>query len=88
MPIVEFAAHLRRHIDCAPQCVKQSTLRTALHAALASAPGLQDYVFDEQLALRPHVAVFINGVRIRHHDLDHTLGDHDQVYVVQALSGG
>lgn len=88
MPIVEFAAHLRRHIDCPPQRVTQPTLRTALHAALANVPGLQDYVFDDQLALRAHVAVFINGERVRHNDPDHALADNDQVYVVQALSGG
>ncbi len=88
MPTVEFAAHLRRHIDCPPQRVAQHHLRAALDAALAGAPGLQDYVFDDQRALRAHVAVFINGERLRHDDLDHALADDDQVYVVQALSGG
>lgn len=88
MPIVEFAAHLRRHIDCPPQRVTSINLRDALHAALEAAPGLQDYVFDDQHALRAHVAVFINGERIRHDDLNHALTESDQIYVVQALSGG
>lgn len=88
MPTVEFAAHLRRHIDCPPQRVSQPNLRAAINAALAGAPGLQDYIFDDQRALRVHVAVLINGERIRHNDLDHGLADHDQVCVVQTLSGG
>lgn len=88
MPLVEFAAHLRRHIDCPPQQVHERHLRAALDAALAHAPGLQHYVFDDQHALRAHVAVFINGERIQPHDLARVLADNDQVYVVQALSGG
>lgn len=88
MPTVEFAAHLRRHIDCPPQRVGERNLREALDAALACAPGLQHYVFDDQHVLRAHVAVFINGERIRHNELNHALADDDQVYVVQALSGG
>lgn len=88
MPLVEFADHLRRHIDCPPQQVDARHLRAALGAALARAPGLQHYVFDDQHALRAHVAVFINGERIQPNDLDRALDHNDQVYVVQALSGG
>lgn len=88
MPLVEFAAHLRRHIDCPPQQVDARHLRAALDAALTRTPGLQHYVFDDQHALRTHVAVFINGERIQPNDLDRALADNDQVFVVQALSGG
>lgn len=88
MPLVEFAAHLRRYVDCPPQQVDQRQVRAALNAALARAPGLQHYVFDDQYALRAHVAVFVNGERIQPHELDRELGDEDRVYVVQALSGG
>lgn len=89
MPILEFAAHLRRHIDCPPQTVMQLDLHGALVQALTAAPGLRAYVLDDQDALRAHVAVFINGERItRQAPLTQTLAQHDRIYIVQALSGG
>lgn len=89
MPIVEFAAHLRRHIDCPPQIVTSLVLQSALEQALAAAPGLRAYVFDDQDALRAHVAVFVNGERIASHSsLKQPLAAQDRIYVVQALSGG
>lgn len=88
MPTIEFAPHLRRHIDCPPQTILQLNLRAALEEALLAAPGLRNYVFDDQGALRAHVAVFINGERIRQTRTNEPLRHDDQVYVVQALSGG
>ncbi len=86
---VEFAASLRRHVECAPQHVPAGSLRTVLEAALEAAPGLGRYVFDDQRDVRKHVAVFVNQhmVRDRHH-LAEALVAGDRVMVVQALSGG
>ncbi len=88
MPTVEFAEHLRRHVDCPPQTGAAGSLRAALEQALAAAPGLREYVLDEQGALRPHVALFVNGERLVERQLARDMKDDDQVYVVQALSGG
>lgn len=88
MPIIEFAPHLRRHVDCPSQTVVQLDLRAALEEALLAAPGLRHYVLDDQGAIRAHVAVFINGERISQTDTNQPLMNDDQVYVVQALSGG
>ncbi|MGH8820223.1 MAG: MoaD/ThiS family protein [Rhodoferax sp.] len=86
---VEFAASLRRHVQCAPQTVTPGSLRAVLEAALAAAPELAHYVFDDQRAVRKHVAVFINQqmVRDRVH-LDQPLSPGDRVLVIQALTGG
>jgi sulfur carrier protein ThiS len=89
MPYVEFATHLQRHVPCPPQSVAAATLRAALDAACAAAPGLRDYVLDDQGAVRRHVAVFING-ELQHdrRNLERVLASADRVYVAQALSGG
>ena len=89
MVTVEFAASLRRHVDCAAQTVAPGTLRAALEAALQAAPGLARYVFDDQRAVRKHVAVFINKQML--HDrvhLNQLLVAGDRILVVQALTGG
>jgi sulfur-carrier protein len=89
MVTVEFAPALRRHVDCEPQQVSPGSLRDALEQALQAAPALASYVFDEQRAVRKHVAVFVNrrlvADRVR---LAEVLAPGDRVLVVQALSGG
>jgi sulfur carrier protein ThiS len=86
---VEFAASLRRHVDCAPQAVPPGSLRGVLEAALAAAPELAHYVFDDQRCIRKHVAVFINQEMLRDRArLDQPLGPGDRVLVIQALTGG
>ena len=89
MVTVEFAASLRRHVDCGAQTVAPGTLREALEAALKAAPDLAHYVFDDQRAVRKHVAVFINKQML--HDrvrLNQVLVAGDRILVVQALTGG
>lgn len=86
---VEFAASLRRHVDCAAQDVAAGPLRAVLEAALAAAPALAAYVFDDQRDVRKHVAVFVNGQMVQdRHRLDRVVCAGERVLVVQALSGG
>lgn len=89
MIVVEFAASLRRHVDCAPQSVAPGSLREVLEAALLAAPELGHYIFDDQRAVRKHVAVFVNRqmAQDRQH-LNQRLKSGDRVLVVQALTGG
>jgi molybdopterin synthase sulfur carrier subunit len=86
---VEFAASLRRHVQCAPQRVAPGSLRAVLQAALLAAPELGHYLFDDQGNIRKHVAVFINKTMVlnRQH-LDQALTTGDTVLVIQALTGG
>ena len=86
---VEFAPSLRRHVECSMQRVQAGSLATVLEAALLAAPRLTHYVFDDQKAIRKHVAVFINQKLIIHrNDLSEAVADGDRVLVIQALSGG
>lgn len=86
---VEFAASLRRHVECAPQRVAPGSLRAVLDAALAAAPGLRHYVLDDQGHIRKHVAVFINKTMVMDRQtLNQPLASGDSVLVIQALTGG
>lgn len=86
---IEFAPSLRRHVDCAPQQIVPGTLREVLETALRAAPELAHYVFDDQRAVRKHVAVFVNRQMVQDRvALNQALAAGDKVLVVQALSGG
>jgi sulfur carrier protein ThiS len=89
MVAVEFAPSLRRHVACAPQLLAPGSLREVLESALKAAPELAHYVFDDQRAVRKHVAVFVNRQMVldRSH-LNQTLKSGDRVLVIQALTGG
>jgi sulfur carrier protein ThiS len=66
-----------------------STVADALEHLFAQHPVLRGYVVDERGALRRHVALFVDGTAIHHNsDLQQALGEHAEVYVMQALSGG
>jgi len=86
---VSFTGNLKRHLACPPATVSAATVREALEAAFAQNPPLRSYILDDQGALRRHVNVFVNdrmvGDRTR---LTDAVADHDEIYVLQALSGG
>ena len=89
MVTVEFSASLRHHVDCASQSVAPGTLREVLESALRAAPELAHYVFDDQRAVRKHVAVFVNGHMVSDRvKLNQQLGAGERVLVIQALTGG
>jgi molybdopterin converting factor small subunit len=49
-------------------------------------PGLRFRMIDEQDSIRPHMKIFVNGEQVRR--LDTALKSSDEVYILQALSGG
>lgn len=52
-------------------------------------PSLRGYVVDDQGSVRHHVAIFVDGTALRRkNNLDQALGEHAEVHVMQALSGG
>jgi sulfur carrier protein ThiS len=86
MPTVTFTPALRRFLQVSEMRVEGATLGEALAAAFAEQPALRGYVLDDQGALRRHVAVYINGEAVRR--LSDAVGDHDEIHVLQALTGG
>ena len=51
-----------------------------------SFPGIRFRMIDEQDAIRPHMKIFVNGEQVW--GLDTALKNSDEVYILQALSGG
>ena len=52
-------------------------------------PGIINYILDEQGHLRKHVNVFINGAVIDDRlQLTDLFEPDDEIYIIQALSGG
>lgn len=49
-------------------------------------PGIRFRMIDEQDVIRRHVRIFVNGDEVR--ALDFPLENSDEVFIVQALSGG
>lgn len=89
MPRVAFTPHLRRFLDCPPCEVDADDVRSALEAVFAGNPRLRGYVCDEHGAVRPHVAIFVDGSPVRDRaGLGDRLAPDAEVFVLQALSGG
>jgi molybdopterin converting factor small subunit len=66
-----------------------STVRELLQAVAVDYPALNSYVLDDQGQVRKHVAIFIGGtLQAKQSVLEQVLSDGDEVYIMQALSGG
>lgn len=89
MARVSFTGNLKRHLACPPATVEATTVRQALEAVFAANPPLRSYILDDQGRLRRHVNVFVNTTMIadRARQSD-PIGAADEIYVLQALSGG
>lgn len=89
MARVSFTNNLQRHLDCPTTTVSGETVRAVLEAVFEENPKLRSYLLDDQGALRRHVNVFINDDAVRDRDrLTDTVAGSDEIFVMQALSGG
>ena len=89
MPAVSFTPALRRFLRAPEPRVEAATVGEALAAVFASQPALRGYVLDDQGALRRHVNVYIGGEPVRDRvRLSDPVGPDDEIYVLQALTGG
>lgn len=90
MALVKFTNHLQRFFpDIREVEVDGSTVAEIVLGLDQHFPGLSAYIVDEQGHLRQHVNIFIGEELI--HDrktmLDQVKSS-DQLYILQALSGG
>jgi molybdopterin synthase sulfur carrier subunit len=89
MPRVIFTGHLRRYLDASSIEVPGTTIREALDRVFAERPRLRGYVLDEQGKLRRHVVVYLRGAPVADRTaLADAVGPAEEIYVLQALSGG
>jgi hypothetical protein len=89
MPQVTFTPNLRRHLATPSMDVGGETVAAVFGQVFAAQPELRGYLLDDQGRLRRHVAVFVDGRRVRDtHSLRDAVSADSEVCVVQALSGG
>jgi sulfur-carrier protein len=64
-------------------------VRQVLDLVFAGNPRLETYVLDDQRGLRKHMRILVNGLAIRDRDQQSdAVQPDDEVWVMQALSGG
>lgn len=87
---VKFTSHLKRFFpNLAPFDLEARTVAEVITALEQRHPGLGSYIVDERGALRKHVNIFIGEDLIYDRQtLSDALADGDQVFILQALSGG
>ena len=89
MPHVSFTPNLSAHIDCPPGEAAGTTVREVLDAVFAENERARSYVLDDQGAVRHHMVIFVNGQAVRDRErLTDPVAPEDEVYIMQALSGG
>ena len=89
MAQVTFTANLRRHREARAAEADGGTVREVLDRVFADDPLLRSYILDDQGRLRRHVNVFVGGQMVADRlALSDPVRPHDEIYVLQALSGG
>ena len=89
MPQLHFTSWLREVVPDAPVTADGATVGAALDALFAERPHVRGYILDERGALRKHVCIFADGVRLPHKDaLARAVKPDSALYIMQALSGG
>jgi len=89
MPFIACTQHLREVGPSQLERFAGATVREVLMAVGAQYPRLLSYILDDQGQVRQHVAIFIRGeLHKRSSVLDEMVAQDDELYVLQALSGG
>ena len=90
MATIKFTRALKRfYPDLKTVEVRVNTVADVLQNIDRHYPGLADYLVDEHGKLRQHVNIFINNSLIEDREhLSDQVGEHEEVYIMQALSGG
>lgn len=90
MPLISFTRNLKRFFpELQSRHIEADDVAGLIAKLNDFHPGIKDYIIKEDGSLREHVNIFIGNelMNDRVHLRD-KLGVDDQVYVMQALSGG
>lgn len=86
---LQFTTNIQRHVRCPDETVTGTTVAACLADYFARHPDARSYVLDDQGALRKHMNIFINRDQIcDRHRLSDAVAADDEIFVLQALSGG
>jgi molybdopterin converting factor small subunit len=65
--------------------VEGATVREVLRALEREHPAIAGWILDEQVSIREHVNVFVNGEKSRE---ETELAADDRIHVIPSISGG
>lgn len=89
MAKVIFTSNLRRHVECPEVFAGGASVREVLDAVFAGNERVRGYVLDDQAALRKHMTILVDGLRLRDRvGLSDPVTATSEIFVLQALSGG
>ena len=90
MPKVAFTPALKRFFpELKKTEVHANSVAEIVHQLNGLYPGLQDYIVDEHGRLRKHVNIFVADSLIEDKEtLQDEVKANDEVFIMQALSGG
>jgi len=90
MITVRFPRHLIRQFPIPTECTAEGrTVAEVIQDCDRQFPGVASYIVHENGMLRPHVNVFIGERMVSDRQtLSDSLNGSDEVFVMQALSGG
>ena len=89
MPTVSFSPNIRSHVDVGTFDVTGETVRESLESVFALHPRLKSYLFDDGGNVRKHIAMIVNSEPVQDRaDLSDPVKPDDEIFVMQALSGG
>ena len=90
MPLIKFTPNLKRfYPQLEPVTSSNLNLIDMIDEVDDQYPGIRSYILDEQGRLRKHVQIFIGENLIRDRSgLSDKITENDEVYIMQALSGG
>ncbi len=90
MAIIKFTSNLKRfYPDLSTLKADCATISEAIDVIEMHHKGLKDYIVDEKGHLRKHVNIFIGKKLIQDREaLKDSIETGDEVYIMQAISGG
>lgn len=90
MAKVKFTTALKRFFPNLKELdITGNTVAEVIQQTEQQYPGISEYLLDETGAIRQHMNIFVRGELIEDRTtLLDSLGKNDEVFIMQALSGG
>lgn len=89
MPGIAFSPNILSHVQVDVDHVNGQSVRDALEEVFSRHPRLRSYLFDDDGSVRKHIAVIVNGEPVKDRkSLSDSVRDEDEIFLMQALSGG
>lgn len=87
---VNFTSHLEVFFpQIKPQAIEAKTVKDLLEKLNSLYPGINSYLMEDNGAIRKHVNIFLDGSAIiNKDDLTVSLENINEIFIMQALSGG